>query len=93
MFPDTLTEQVKFCTNNSLYILADELQIGDLIFTSTKLNGNIKDIDGVSIYVNENTVININFYGDFCFTKPVSQGHQVMYASPYAYLEAEYPLP
>ena len=50
-------EQARYCINNGYTIPQENLQIGDLIFWSFKVNGRYKDISHVGIYVGDNHVI------------------------------------
>ena len=86
-FPKILGNQYKFCEDNSLLITKDQLQSGDLVFTSSKSHRSIDDIENVYIYVNEEVVIGFNSYGLLSFTKPVNDIYQVAYASPYPYFD------
>ena len=83
-FPKDITQQVQFCTDNSLFIPKSDLKSGDLIFLSSRRNSSINDIDGIAIYVNDEIMIGLNNEGIICPTKIKSEEYQIYFAHPYS---------
>ena len=83
-FPEKLDEQLAFCLENSLTIDEENLQAGDLVFTSTTKGG---PVDGIYIYVNENMVIDLNKNGIIAFTQLKSGKYPIAYARPCSLIE------
>ncbi|MEX1377930.1 MAG: hypothetical protein AB1Z23_10745 [Eubacteriales bacterium] len=83
-FPENVAEQLSFCEKKSLLIDGNNLQTGDLVFTSTQKDG---AVDGVYVYVSDNIIIDINENGIIAFKKPTTTKYIVAYANPCRLIE------
>lgn len=80
----TAAEQARYCIDNEYTIRQENLQIGDLIFWSFKINGRYKNISHVGIYVGDNYVIDASSArGMVVYRELFGEGSIVVCARPY----------
>jgi hypothetical protein len=80
----TAASQAEYCVNNGLTIAKSDLQAGDLVFWSHKVNGRFLNITHVGVYAGDGMVIDASFSRGMVVYRPLFDADkQVAYGRPH----------